>query len=123
MEEDGSGLPPLKGRKAWALLAYLLRRKTPATREELAAMLFADADDPLRALRWNLVQIRRALGGMPIANGPLITLNLAPGTFVDVDVISSATWVEAIDVPGLGRDFLLGIDVSGAPSFETWLLN
>ena len=51
-----------RSRKSWGLLAYLILSDRPRTRSQLASLLFAEADDPLRALRWSLAEIRRALG-------------------------------------------------------------
>jgi DNA-binding SARP family transcriptional activator len=51
----------LAGRKPWALLAFLLLESTPPSRRELAERLWPEADDPLRAVRWALLQIRRAI--------------------------------------------------------------
>jgi hypothetical protein len=48
---DGHPAPAPKGRKTWALLAYLLLSDGPASRRHLAELLFADAADPLGALR------------------------------------------------------------------------
>jgi len=58
----GHPQPPPRGRKAWALLAYLLTTESAPSREWLAELLFSDADDPLNALSWNLTQLRRLLG-------------------------------------------------------------
>src|SRR4051812_7080846 len=61
-----------RGRKAWALLARVALTERPLSRRELAAELFADADDPLGALRWALGELRRVLdvgaglGGDPV---------------------------------------------------------
>src|SRR6185295_19277454 len=52
----------LRSRKSWGLLAYLILSERPAARSQLASLLFAEADDPVRALRWCLAEIRRALG-------------------------------------------------------------
>ena len=54
----GRSAPP-RGRKAWALLGYLLLAERPPSRRHLAELLFADADDPLGALRWTLAELRR----------------------------------------------------------------
>ena len=51
-----------RSRKSWALLAYLILSERSAPRSQLASLLFADAKDPVRALRWSLAEIRRALG-------------------------------------------------------------
>src|SRR5215472_855680 len=47
-----------RSRKSWALLAYLILSERPAPRSQLASLLFADANDPVRALRWSLAEIR-----------------------------------------------------------------
>lgn len=123
IDRDGSAVEPPKGRKSWALLAFLLRAQRPATRTELASLLFADADDPLAALRWSLLQLRRTLGESLVPPGDEITLALPSGIYVDVNVLRSAGWIDASQVSGLGRDLLEGMDFPSAPAFEAWLLN
>ena len=54
IERDGVPATPPRGRKAWALLAYLLLAERPPGRRHLAELLFDEADDPLGALRWTL---------------------------------------------------------------------
>jgi DNA-binding SARP family transcriptional activator len=120
---NGAPVASPRGRKVWALLAYLLRSDTPVTREQLASLLFADADDPLRALRWNLTELRRLLDDPDALKGEMLALSLAPGSYVDVRVLKTASWVEASRVPGLGRELLEGIDFPSSPAFEAWLLN
>jgi DNA-binding SARP family transcriptional activator len=105
------------------LLAYLLRSERPVGRQHLASLLFAEADDPLGALRWNLAQIRRLFGGMDMLKGELLALDLPAGTFVDIRILTTGTWVETAQVPGIGRDLLEGMDFPSSPSFEAWLLN
>jgi DNA-binding SARP family transcriptional activator len=112
-----------RGRKVWALLAYLASTEAEVGREQLAALLFADADDPLGALRWNLAELRRLLRSPSILKGDRLTLSLPPGSVVDVRLLSAGTWAEAIEVPGLGRDLLEGMDFPSSPAFEAWLLN
>ena len=114
---------PPRGRKVWALLAYLISSKRPATREELASLFFEEADDPLRALRWNLSEIRRVLPGAEVAGAGVVTLTLAPDTVVDVAALQRGSWVEALELPGLGRELLEGLSFSTSPVLEAWLLN
>lgn len=123
IERNGSAAPPAKGRKAWALLAYLLLSETENTREQLASLLFSDADDPLRALRWNLTELRRLLDSPQMFRGEQIRVELPPGSFVDIRVLKSGTWVEAVELSGLGRDLLEGMDFPSSAAFEAWLLN
>ena len=49
---DGASGYRYRSRKSWAVLAFLLLSERPPTRSRLASLLFAEADDPLRALRW-----------------------------------------------------------------------
>ena len=110
-----------RGWKAWALLAYLIITQAPVPRERLAELLFGDADDPLGALRWNLAELRRSLRPSIEIGGDPVVLALPADAFVDVLALGSATWVEAVQVPALGRDLLEGIDVQAGAAFETWL--
>jgi len=115
-------VPGPRGWKAWALLAYLLLSRTPAARERLAALLFSDAEDPLGALRWNLAELRRSLGPDVQLGGDPVVLELPADAFIDVVTLASATWVQAVRVPGLGRELLEGVDVQSGAAFEAWLL-
>jgi len=119
---DGAEVPPPRGRKVWALLAYLLLAGAPPTRSRLAELLFAGADDPLAALRWNLVELRRLLGPEAAVGGEPVRLELPPDATVDLRLLTSGTWVEAKGVPGLDRELLEGIEIVGSSIFETWLL-
>ncbi len=118
----GHRQPPPRGRKVWALLAYLLTTESAPSREWLAELLFSDADDPLNALSWNLTQLRRLLGHESSVAGEPVVLRLPPGTFVDVHALTAGTWRQAIDIPGLGRELLEGKTFSACPGFDVWLL-
>jgi len=120
VELDGHALPAPRGHKVWGLLAYLLRCDGPVGRAHLAGLLFADADDPLAALRWNLSELRRMLS---LANlrGDALQLSLEPTVYVDVNVVALGTWVEALRLPGLDRELLEGMSFSSSPSFNVWL--
>jgi len=118
----GHRQPPPRGRKVWALLAYLLTTESAPSREWLAGLLFSEADDPLNALSWNLSQLRRLLGPESSVGGAPVHLRLPPGTFVDVRALTAGTWMQAIDIPGLGRELLEGMTFSACPGFEAWLL-
>ncbi|GAA4348869.1 BTAD domain-containing putative transcriptional regulator [Angustibacter luteus] len=111
-----------RSRKSWALLAYLLLSRRPAPRAQLAELLFAEADDPARALRWNLSELRRGLGEAATLEGDPLVLRLPVGTEVDVDVLARGSWVQAVALDGLGEDLLAGMSLRGAAGFETWLL-
>ena len=119
-ERDGQPLPAPRGDKIWALLAYLLRSSAPVRRPHLSGLLFADAQDPLGALRWNLCQLRRLLGGSQLGGNPL-TLTLEPDTQVDVLTLVDGGTQAAAALPGIGRDLLEGIRFPSSPAFDAWL--
>lgn len=99
-----------RGRKVWALLTYLLLTERPVGRQQLAALLFGEADDPLGALRWNLAELRRLLGQADALKGDHLSLSLPPGTYVDVRVLTSSAWPEASTVPTLGEELLASME-------------
>jgi DNA-binding SARP family transcriptional activator len=108
---NGRPVPAPKGRKTWALLAYLLLSEAPPSRRRLAELLFADADDPLGALRWNLAQLRRALDGVATIEGDPVELSFAPDVAVDVREPAAA-----------GGELLEGMEFGASPAFESWLV-
>ena len=123
LERDGEFVASPRGHKAWGLVAYLmLSRVDKPSREHLAELLFTGADDPLGSLRWNLAELRRALGPatLPHASTELV---LPPATFVDIDALIRGTPQEAIAIPGLGRELLEGMEFGNSPAFESWLLS
>jgi len=117
------GTYQFRSRKSWAVLAYLLLTERPPTRSRLASLLFGEADDPSRALRWCLSEIRRGLADDGSVDGDPVLLTLAEGTTTDVDIIQSGSWQHAIDLPGLGADLLAGMTFAVAPAFDAWLLS
>ncbi len=112
-----------RSRKSWALLAYLILSDRAPTRVQLASLLFAEADDPLRALRWSLSEIRRGLGGDGSADGDPVVLSLGDEVSVDVRSVIGGTWADAVGLPGLGRDLLENVAIRKAPGFDSWLLS
>ncbi|WP_328325035.1 hypothetical protein OHA70_34800 [Kribbella sp. NBC_00382] len=119
-QADGTARPP-RGRKTWALLAYLLLADRPPSRKRLAELLFADADDPLGALRWSLAELRRALGSGDVITGDPLMLMLGLDTSVDVLVATedSADPAPLLDFSG---QLLDGVEIPSCPEFEAWLL-
>ncbi|HKO24565.1 MAG TPA: hypothetical protein VJY65_07455, partial [Chloroflexota bacterium] len=126
-------------RKTLALLAYLAVESGPHPREQLAALLWpdADADDARASLRTALVYLRQALGG---ADTALVvtreTVGLAPSTPVtrDVQTLAQAQRLARAGeaVPGLRGEleravavyhgpFLDGVSLPDAPPFEHWV--
>src|SRR5919106_1008409 len=123
MERGGIGLEPLRGHKAWGLLAFLLRSQVRPSRERVASLLFPEADDPLGTLRWTLSVLRRQMGDQAELGGDPLQLTLRPGSLVDVDVLARGTWIEAVALPGLGHELLDGLVFRASPGFEIWLEN
>lgn len=120
---DGRQVPSPRGRKAWAALAYLLLSDDAPSRSRLAALLCPDADDPLGALRWTLSELRRLLGPDASLGGDPVALVLPPDSAVDVRLLTGGGWREAVELPGLGRTLLDGVDVAAGAAFELWLVN
>lgn len=118
----GSPAPyEFRSRKSWALLAYLLLTERPQPRRHLAEMLFGGADDPLRALRWSVAEVRRGLGPHGSVEGDPLTLTLS-STAVDVHVVTGGSWREAVQLPTLASPLLDGFDLADAAVFDSWLV-
>jgi DNA-binding SARP family transcriptional activator len=123
LERDSGDVYLFRSRKSWALLAYLILSDRPPTRSQLASLLFPEADDPIRALRWSLAEIRRGLGDDGSVDGDPVAVQLTAGTVIDVKVVIKGGWTDAVGLPGLGDDLLDGFAVRGAAAFDTWLLS
>lgn len=119
IESPGTPLPQPRGRKAWALLAYLALQSDGTGRSRTASLLFPDAADPLGALRWNLSELRRTLDGASVTGDPLL-LDLLPPWRCDV--------LEAMD-PGakagnprrFNGQLLEGLSFADSPVFDEWV--
>ena len=119
---DGTVPYRMRSRKSWALLAYLLLSGAAPSRSQLAGLLFAEADDPLRALRWSLAEVRRALGGYAEVDGDPVVLHRSADVVVDVQLLDRE-WASAVETPRLGAELLEGLSLRAAPGFESWLLS
>jgi DNA-binding SARP family transcriptional activator len=87
------------------------------SRLALAELLFPDAEDPLRALRWTLVELRRALGGSEVLHGDPLKLELPAGSQIDVLALTG-------DSPSISLgdgELLEGADFGATPAFDSWL--
>ena len=122
VESTGHEPYRFRSRKSWALLAYLILAERPPSRAHLAGLLFAEADDPLGALRWSLAEIRRVVCDGGSIDGDPVVLTLPPLTSVDVDTVMHGRWDAAVAMPGLGAPLLDGAGVRSAAGFESWLL-
>lgn len=116
----GQPVLALRGHKAWGVLAYLVLGPDRVNRQHLAALMFEDAEDPMAALRWNLSELRRALGDDNLRGNPVSFHRDEIGS-IDVDVLMKGHWSQALALAGLGDDLLAGINFSASPSFEVWL--
>jgi DNA-binding SARP family transcriptional activator len=120
IERDEVPVKAPRGRKAWALLLYLLLSERPPPRARLASLLFAEADDPLGALRWSLGELRRALDDPLVLRGDPPALRLPEGAGVDVLALLSPEGGQASASAWEG-ELLEGMSFPGCPAFETWL--
>jgi pimeloyl-ACP methyl ester carboxylesterase/DNA-binding SARP family transcriptional activator len=124
-------LVPLRLRpKAIALVSYLALTDREVRRDELARLLFPEAEGPLAALRWHLAHVRSA-GPPLVARGLRATrseLSLCVATDVarfrhGADVVIRRPGVPgAAGVLALYRgDLLAGLSVSTTAEFDNWL--
>ncbi len=120
VERDGQAVAPAKGHKAWGLLAYLVLSRTPVSRHQLCSLLFADAEDPLAALRWNLSALRKILAPALLGGDPM-RLELAPDDTVDVWSLMSGSLAQVEALGDLGLDLLDSMSFASSPSFAVWL--
>jgi DNA-binding SARP family transcriptional activator/TolB-like protein/Flp pilus assembly protein TadD len=123
--------PP--SRKVRALLAYLAMSPRPVTREKLCELLWDVADDPRSELRWCLSKLRSLLDRPTkkriVADRKQVWIDTA-SLEVDAQSVgrrmqktlagSSPTDLKSLLALFRG-DFLEGLSVDGAPSFENWL--
>jgi DNA-binding SARP family transcriptional activator len=116
---DDRPVQPPRGQKAWGLLAYLLLAGRPVSRAHLAGLLFADANDPLGALRWNLSELRRSLGDT--LRGDALTLDETLEGGADVRILTHGGRAAALSLPGLDRELLEGMSFLSSPGFDVWL--
>jgi len=120
---DGMVYASPRGKKVWALLAYLVLSELPPSRQQLMDLLFPDAEDPASALRWNLSELRRLLGGPEtIGSGNTVRLRLLEESVFDVAVLQRGASEAAVGLAGLGRELLEGVNVEASPGFAAWLL-
>lgn len=120
IEYDGVPVRAPRGRKSWALLGYVLLAERPPMRKRLAEMLFADAEDPLGALRWTLAELRRALGVREALSGDPVMISLDGLMRVDVlQVLSATDPARLLEVDG---ELLEGVELDSCPDFESWLM-
>ncbi|MEV0798417.1 BTAD domain-containing putative transcriptional regulator [Kribbella sp. NPDC050281] len=121
IEVDGQPGRQPRGRKAWALLGYLLLAERPPSRRRLAELFFADAEDPLGALRWTLAELRRAIGVPDLLTGDPVVTALDDATTVDVLLVGEPSTAPE-SLLSWGGELLEGMELESCPEFESWLL-
>lgn len=120
LRSEGTQVQP-RGRKTWALLTYLILGRRKPTRSSLASLLFADADDPMGALRWNLSELRRALGPEIELAGDPLTLVLPENWHCDVESVLSPPVTGLVDPSALEGELLEGLSFPECSAFDAWL--
>ncbi|WP_251024769.1 SARP family transcriptional regulator [Arthrobacter sp. ISL-65] len=120
IESTGTSPPQPRGRKAWAVLAYLALQPEGTGRSRLASLLFPDAADPLGALRWNLSELRRTLAGVALDGDPL-RLALQPPWRCDAVELVGAGAIPRPDPHSLNGQLLEGLSFGDCPVFDSWL--
>lgn len=121
LERDGDRVAGPRGNKAWALLAYLLLGRRRPSRRALAELLFAEADDPLGALRWSLAQIRQALGQQDALRGDPLEIALAPQTTADVLTLRASAPHDVESLATISGQLLEGMTFATSAAFDAWL--
>lgn len=118
-------------RKTAAILAWLAAMPREHDRRRLQSIFLQQADDPQRALRWHLSQLRRVLGaGRLQTPGDRVALD---ATQVSTDLASferalsgaldERPEAELTSAVALYRDeFLSGLTLDDAPDFDLWTL-
>ena len=129
----GAHSPEPPSRKVRALLAYLAMAPRPVTREKLCELFWDVADDPRSELRWCLSKLRPLVDCSTtkrlIADRKQVSLDTSS---LDVDALIVArnaqktlTSPSPNDLRSLlalfRGDFLEGLSIGRAPSFENWL--
>ena len=119
---ESPGATPLqpRGRKAWAVLAYLALQAEGTSRSRTASLLFPDAADPLGALRWNLSELRRTLDGVTLAGDPLRLVLRSPWHCDALEVVDSAA-NPGLDPRSFTGQLLQGLSFADCPVFDSWL--
>jgi DNA-binding SARP family transcriptional activator len=117
--DAGAGQPgqPARAQKSWALLARLALAERPLARGELAGELFAEADDPLGALRWCLADLRRCCQNPELFRGDPVSLG-PDELWVD----ARALWAGSLQAAEIGGVLLEGVEPRNCPAFDVWLM-
>lgn len=112
----------VEGRKTWVLLAHLLLEPRPLTRRQLAGWLWAEADDPLRAERWAIHNLRRALAPAGVeSRGSSLVIEPPEAVAVDARAVLCGN-LGPSDASALRSSELLeGVEVDVGLAAADWL--
>ncbi|MBL7497164.1 hypothetical protein I6A84_41960 [Frankia sp. CNm7] len=122
IERGGRPVPPPRGRKAWALLCYLLLADRAPSRRHLADLLLGNAADPLGALRWLLAELRRTLAAPDAFRGDPVRTALGADVWVDVLLLTHGPAGPDASLLELDGELLDGVQLAATPGFDSWLL-
>ncbi|HZD71032.1 MAG TPA: bacterial transcriptional activator domain-containing protein [Actinomycetes bacterium] len=103
------------------MLAYLVLADRPPPRSRVSELLFPEPRDPLRALRWNLTELRRVLGAPDPVGGDPLRLCLQDQDEVDVHQVLTRSWLDPTQLDLLGGELLEGLVFETTPAFASWL--
>src|SRR5207237_2709697 len=92
------------------------------SQQRLAELFFSESDDPLGSLRWNLAELRRALGQPDALHGEPVDLALEPGTEVDLHLVSRVGIPDAKIVERLAGELLEGVRFATSPALDAALV-
>ena len=132
--DSGNNSPtaPTLRRKTRALLAYLIATQRPHSRQTLCNLFLPETADPLRALRWQLSQIRSQLYAEVVETDEDNVRFNPQNAWVDweafrhtlADTLSGWSVADLQAAVELYRgEFLAGLTLPDAPDFELWLLS
>lgn len=108
-----------RGRKTWALLAFLLLAADPPTRTRLSEVCFPSAEDPRGALRWSIADLNRVLAPVGSVTGDPVRVDLPAGASVDAwRILDRAP--DSLDLCRRG-ELLEGLTFSTSEPLERWL--
>ena len=114
IEDDARATSPVRGHKAWGLLAYLAAARAP-----FPGNGWQTCSSPTPTIRWERCAGTVAAAALPRRpgggwRGP-VRLTLPPGATVDTSVLTGGSWVEAVDMSGLGLRSSPGCPSTRAP--------
>ena len=106
-----------RGRKTWAMVAYLMLSELPPSRKRLAELFHSEAADPLGALRWTLADARRLLSPAISIDGDPVTIQVGSSTTIDVTELASSAVGDML----ASATLLDGLEFRDAPYLQGWL--